>query len=34
MATGFLLVLLGVWIVLRTVVKGDGGTLVDRVLAL
>jgi hypothetical protein len=35
MAVGLLLLLLGVWVVLRTVVKDDGGdTLVDRVLAL
>lgn len=34
MAVGLLLALLGVWIVLRTVVSGDQGTLVDRVMDL
>jgi hypothetical protein len=34
-ATGFLLLLLGVWLVLRTVTKDDEDrNLVDRVLAL
>lgn len=35
MATGFLIALLGVFLLLRTVVKdGQGQTLVDRVLSL
>jgi len=35
MATGFLLAVLGVWLVLRTVVKNSrGDTLVDTVLGL
>lgn len=34
MATGLLLALLGVWLITRTVVKGDNGNLVDRVLKL
>jgi hypothetical protein len=35
MATGFLLLLVGVWVVLRTVTKADDDkNLVDRVLSL
>ena len=35
MATGFLLFLLGAWLVLRTVTHDDSGhNLVDRVLSL